>query len=90
MSRTQQELIAQLKIGGIYKHYKNKLYKVHMLSRSADDLSWWVVYETLYENELSKIWHRKLEDFLEIGVWIEGQPATPRFTLIENIESKII
>lgn len=80
----EKGLIAQLKIGGIYKHYKNKLYKVHSISKNADDLSLWVVYEALYENELSKIWHRKLEDFLEVGVWIEGQPAMPRFTLAEN------
>ena len=80
----EKELIAQLKIGGMYKHYKNKLYKVLMLSKSADDLSLWVVYEALYENELSPIWHRRLEDFLEVGTWIEGQPAMTRFTLVEN------
>lgn len=87
---TEKQLIAQIKIGGIYKHYKNKLYKVHMVSKSADDLTWWVVYEALYENELSTMWHRKLEDFLEVGSWIDGQPAIQRFTLIENNESKKI
>lgn len=86
MNIPEKELIAQIKIGGIYKHYKNKVYKVHLLSKSADDLSWWVVYEALYENELSKIWHRRLEDFLEVGVWIEGQPAIPRFALVKENE----
>lgn len=88
MNTTQQELIAQLKIGHIYRHYKNKLYKVHMLSKSSDDLSWWVVYEALYENGLSKIWHRRLEDFLQVGVWVEGQLAMPRFALVKENENE--
>lgn len=86
MNKNHIELIHQLKIGGIYKHYKGNLYKVLMLSKNTDDLSWWVVYQCLYDNELSTIWHRKLEDFFAVGNWIEGQPTMPRFDLVQENE----
>lgn len=85
-NKNHDQLIHQLKIGGIYKHYKGNLYKVLMLSKSADDLSWWVVYQCLYDNKLSSIWHRKLEDFLQVDTWIEGQSAMPRFTLMQDAQ----
>jgi hypothetical protein len=84
MSNREKELIQQIKIGGTYKHYKEKYYRVIMLSRNVEDYSLWVIYEPLYHHELGSTWHRKLEDFLEIGVWIENAPAMPRFTLVNE------
>ena len=84
---SKHELIQQLNIGGIYKHYKGPLYKVLMLSKSTDDLSWWVVYQALYDNALSTIWHRKLEDFLQVGTWVEGEAPIARFTLVQKNDS---
>jgi hypothetical protein len=83
ISSNSKESSALVKIGGIYKHYKGNEYKVLMLSRSCDDLSWWVVYQTLYENDISQIWHRKLEDFLSIETWPGHTIPTPRFALIK-------
>ena len=60
-----QELINQIKPGDLWRHYKNKDYKIIALSRHSEDLSWYVVYEALYDNAMSKIWHRPLEMFLE-------------------------
>ena len=79
----EQQLLAELIIGGTYEHYKGKLYRVLYVSKNVDDLSWWVVYESLYDNPVSTIWHRKLEDFLEVGVWQEGMQARPRFVLVK-------
>ena len=81
---SENQLLASLVIGGIYEHYKGKLYKVLMVSKNVDDLSWWVVYESLYDNPVSKIWHRKLEDFLEVGIWHEGKAARQRFVLVRS------
>lgn len=78
------QLLAALVVGGTYEHYKGKLYKVLYVSRNVDDLSWWVVYEALYDNKVSKIWHRKLEDFLEVGVWQEGMAPRGRFVLVND------
>jgi hypothetical protein len=78
------QLLATIVVGGTYEHYKGKLHKILYVSRNVDDLSWWVVYESLYDNKVSKIWHRKLEDFLEVGVWQEGMKARPRFVLVQD------
>jgi hypothetical protein len=50
--------------GDIFKHYKGNLYKVICVSCDSEDLSWYVVYETLYDNKVSTIWHRPLDMFL--------------------------
>jgi hypothetical protein len=54
----------RIRKGDIYEHYKGNLYKIIDLSCHSEDLSWYVVYETLYHNEVSAIWHRPLEMFL--------------------------
>lgn len=66
-----------IKPGQIWRHYKNKDYRIITISCDAEDLTWYVIYEALYDNEVSKIWHRPLEMFLEM-VEIDGISA-PRF-----------
>jgi hypothetical protein len=51
--------------GGIYRHYKGKLYHVHHVVRHSETLEEMVLYETLYENDLGKWWVRPKEMFLE-------------------------
>lgn len=67
-------------LGGIYRHYKGKTYKVHELARHSETMEWMVVYECLYENEAAKIWVRPLLMFME-SVTIEGK-TVPRFAYI--------
>lgn len=69
-----------LKIGGIYRHYKGKTYKVIDLARHSETLEWLVVYECLYDNPEAKIWVRPLPMFLE-EVQVDGK-LVPRFAYI--------
>lgn len=69
-----------LVLGGIYRHYKGKTYKVHELARHSETMEWMVVYECLYENEAAKIWVRPLSMFLET-VTVDGK-TVPRFAYI--------
>ena len=67
--------------GQIWRHYKGKDYRIIAVSRHTEDLAWYVVYEALYDNPVSKIWHRPLEMFLSP---IEADGAvTQRFRKIE-------
>jgi len=75
------QLVQQIKIGGIYQHYRGDKYKVLAVSRHSEDLSWYVVYETLYDNPVSKTWHRPLAMFLE-ETDVNGV-RMPRFKLVE-------
>jgi len=68
--------------GAIYQHYKGGKYRVHGLVRHSESLDELVLYETLYENKLGKMWVRPKEMFLE-RVQIDGQ-WIPRFSHIEN------
>jgi hypothetical protein len=70
-----------IKPNQIWRHYKNKDYRIIALSRNTEDLTWYVVYEALHENDLSQIWHRPIDMFLET-VEIDGQ-SVPRFRLVE-------
>ncbi|HLW72992.1 MAG TPA: DUF1653 domain-containing protein [Candidatus Babeliales bacterium] len=78
-----QTVIDQIKPNEIWRHYKNKDYRILTLSCDSENLSWYVVYETLYDNNISKIWHRPLEMFLGT-VEINGKNI-PRFTRIKTI-----
>jgi len=71
-----------LVIGGIYKHYKGNRYKVHGVVKHSETLEELVLYETLYENKLGKMWVRPKEMFLEF-IKIDGQEI-PRFEFIEK------
>ena len=55
-------------IGGIYQHFRNKnYYKIIALATSTKDVKEkLVVYEALYDNPVSKVWVRPLEEFLEL------------------------
>lgn len=72
---------ATVKVGDIYEHYKGKRYKILGVSCHSEDLSWYVVYETLYENNVSTLWHRPLDMFLGTLV-VEGQEVQ-RFKKVE-------
>lgn len=75
-------LLKQLKSNlKLYRHYKNKPYKYLGVARYSETLEELVIYETLYENELSTLWARPKEMFFE-NVETEGK-SRPRFQQIE-------
>ena len=69
--------MAEIKIGGIYRHYKNKEYKVLALATHTETLEEMVVYQALYGEEA--VWVRPLAMFMEM-VEIGGKKI-PRFAL---------
>lgn len=66
---------------GVYEHYKGKQYRVLGVVRHSETLQELVLYETLYENDLSKLWVRPLEMFVET-IEVDGK-VVPRFKFIE-------
>ncbi len=72
--------MSELKIGGIYRHFKGTKYKVISLARHSETLEEYVVYEALYANPRGKIWVRPKKMFLE-EVVINGKKV-PRFESI--------
>jgi len=56
----------QLKIGGVYKHFKGNKYKLIAAAKHSETLEEYVVYEALYENLEGKIWIRPKEMFEKI------------------------
>lgn len=50
---------------GKHRHYKGKEYRVIGLAKHSETLEELVVYEALYENELSRLWIRPLSIFAE-------------------------
>jgi hypothetical protein len=75
-------MVTRVKVGDIYEHYKGNRYKILAVSCHSEDLSWYVVYETLYNNPVSTIWHRPLEMFLGT-IELNGK-VVPRFKLISS------
>ena len=69
--------MAEIKIGGIYRHYKNKEYKVLAVATHTETLEKMVVYQALYGEEA--VWVRPLAMFMEM-VEIGGKKI-PRFAL---------
>ena len=67
----------EVKIGGIYRHYKNKDYKVLAVATHSETLEKMVVYQALYGER--GIWVRPLAMFVEM-VEIDGKKI-PRFAL---------
>jgi len=68
----------QIKINGIYKHYKGNEYQVLFIGYDADDAKPCVIYRALYFDPKfvdHAIWTRKLNEF--IGYLPDG---TKRFT----------
>ncbi len=52
----------QIKINGIYKHFKNKTYQVIAIAHDCETEEEIVIYKALYND--NKIWARKKQDFL--------------------------
>jgi len=74
----------KIKIGGIYKHYKNaNLYKVIALAKDSDTLKDIVVYEALYPNPLSRVWVRPYFEWIE-EVTDKEDKKVSRFTFVED------
>lgn len=78
--------MSDLKLGGVYQHYKGMNYIVHNLVKHSESLEWMVFYECLYENKEGKLWVRPLKMFLETVV-IEGKEV-PRFKYIGDQKGK--
>ncbi len=70
---------------GLYKHYKGKHYLVTGVCKHSETLEDLVVYETLYDNELSKLWVRPISMFLET-IEVDGKKV-PRFEYIGDKKS---
>jgi len=77
-----QDLIKQITPNDIWRHYKGKDYRIINVSCHTEDLTWYVVYESLYDNPVSTIWHRPLEMFL--GTLDVNGTIVPRFTRVEK------
>ena len=69
----------ELKIGGIYRHYKGNRYKVVGVAKHSETVEEMVVYEALYGD--GGLWVRNKEMFLE-NVVINGE-TVERFKLEE-------
>ena len=77
----------EIKIKGIYKHFKGDYYIVEDIGYNCDNLKPVVIYRSLYED--GKLWVRDLDDFLS-EIDKNKYPNTSlkyKFTL-QNIESK--
>lgn len=61
----------------LYRHYKNKPYKIIGHARHSETLEEMTIYETRYDNEKGKIWVRPKDMFNET-VEVNGE-KTPRF-----------
>ena len=57
---------------GRYQHYKGREYRVIGLAKHSETLEDLVVYETLYDNEISRLWVRPAKMFSET-VEINGE-----------------
>lgn len=71
--------------GGLYRHYKNKMYRAVDVVRHSETLEELVLYEALYENKLGKLWVRPLQMFLE-DIELEGKQM-PRFTFMGDVDT---
>lgn len=67
----------QLIPGGLYRHYKGMLYRVHNVVVHSETLEELVHYETLYENPRGRFWVRPKKMFLE-NIELDGV-IRPRF-----------
>ncbi len=67
--------------GGLYRHYKDKLYRVLYVARHSETEELLVIYQALYGEY--GIWARPLDMFLESVTLPDGQ-IVPRFALVEE------
>lgn len=73
-------MVNDLKIGGLYQHYKGMNYRVLNLVKHSETLEWLVYYECLYDNKEGSFWVRPLKMFMET-VEVNGE-IVPRFKYI--------
>lgn len=71
-------------VGGVYRHFKGKLYRVLCVALDAESKIPLVVYEALYPSGV-KSWSRPLSMWTEI-VEHEGK-TVPRFSLVQVDDS---
>lgn len=64
-----------------YRHYKNKPYRYLGTVRHSETLEEMALYETLYENELGRMWVRPKAMFFE-DIELNGK-ARPRFEKVQ-------
>ena len=67
-------------VGGLYRHYKNKDYRVIAIAKHSETLEDMVVYQALYGER--EIWVRPLAMFEE-RIFLNGG-AVPRFCLLSD------
>ena len=66
---------------GIYRHSKTgNLYRVYFVAKDSETLENMVVYEALYDNQLSKFWTRPARMWFE-EVEVNGKKV-PRFVWV--------
>lgn len=74
----------KLIIDAKYEHVKTgKLYRLLSVAKHHQNLEEYVVYEALYDNQVSKIWMRTKEEFLGEAKSSDGS-FHPRYTLVED------
>ena len=71
-----------VKVKGVYKHYKGDLYIVEDIALHSETLEKMVIYRALYGD--NKLWVRPYDLF--VG-WYDEEKYIPRFEL-QQIESK--
>jgi hypothetical protein len=54
---------------GIYRHYKGGTYRVIGQAKHSETLEDMVIYEALYDNDLSRFWARSLDEFVGDVEW---------------------
>jgi hypothetical protein len=65
---------------GLYEHYKGMPYRVIGTGRHSETLEQFVLYESLYENQLGRLWVRPAAMFVETVPSPKGDGSrVPRF-----------
>ena len=78
----RKKKMEEIKIKGIYRHYKGNYYIVEDIAQDCETLEKLVIYRALYGN--SELWVRPLKDFLKE---VNKENQKYRFEL-QQIESK--
>lgn len=73
--------MSELVLGGIYRHYKGKLYRVLYIARHSETEEQLVIYQALYGDY--GIWARPFSMFME-DVQMPDGTWMPRFSLLEQ------
>ncbi len=71
----------ELVLGGTYRHYKGKLYRVLHIARHSETEEQLVIYQALYGDY--GIWARPFSLFME-DVQMSDGTWVPRFSLLEQ------